>query len=292
MSIPRPLVIYHGSCADGFTAAWVMRKYFREQYPNLATNEPEFHAGMYQTDPPDVRDRDVYMVDFSYKRPVVEKMLSVAKTITWIDHHKSAIEDLDGLKDRYDNFFPYVTTERSGAGLAWEWCYGEEEPPYVLKHVEARDLWKFLPRTREVTAVVFSYEYTFENWDTLMGMEGTTAETILLVQGESIERKHHKDVAELNKACAFRMNIGGHNVPVVNVPYTLGSDSANRLCQGEPFAAYFYFKPNGVEFGLRSSEKGLDVSAVAVLYSGGGHRNSSGFRVPFEKFAEMMETRN
>lgn len=283
MPIPKRLVIYHGSCADGFTAAWCMRK--------LYGDTADYVAGFYQTDPPDVTGRDVYLVDFSYKRPVVEKMLSVANSVTLIDHHKSAIEDLAGLKDIYDNFFPFTSLEKSGARLAWEFCFGDKEPPYVLKHVEARDLWKFLPGTREVTATVFSYEYTFENWDVLMGMEGTTAQTVLLVQGESIERKHHKDVAELNKACAFRMDIGGYNVPVVNVPYTYGSDAANKLCQDEPFAAYFYFKPNGVEFGLRSSEKGLDVSAIAVLYSGGGHRNASGFRVPFEKFTEMMETR-
>jgi len=289
--IPKRLVIYHGACADGFTAAWCMRK--------LYGGEADYVAGFYQTDPPaDIAGCDIYLVDFSYKRPVVEKMLSVANSVTLIDHHKSAIEDLAGLKDIYDNFFPFTSLDKSGARLAWEWCFGNEKPPYVLTHVEARDLWKFLPGTREVTATVFSYEYTFENWDFLMSIgdlkSGRVSSSVhkILEEGEAIERKHHKDVAELNKACAFRMTIAGHNVPVINVPYTYGSDAANKLCQGEPFAAYFYFKPNGVEFGLRSSEKGLDVSAIAVLYSGGGHRNASGFRVPFEKFNEMMETRN
>lgn len=283
MPIPKRLVIYHGNCADGFTAAWCMRK--------LYGDDAEYVAGFYQTDPPaDIAGRDIYLVDFSYKRHVVEKMLSVANGIVLIDHHKSAIEDLAGLKDIYDNFFPFTSLEKSGARLAWEFCFGDKEPPYVLKHIEARDLWKFLPGTREFSAAVFSYEYTFENWDYLMGLKGVGLD-ILFNKGEAIERKHHKDVAELNNACAFRMDIGGYNVPVVNVPYTYGSDAANKLCDGEPFAAYFYFKPNGVEFGLRSSENGLDVSAIAVLYSGGGHRNASGFRVSFDKFKEMMETR-
>ena len=288
----KPLVIYHGNCADGFTAAWCFHKKYGDTY--------EYFAGTYQTPPPDVTGRDVYLVDFSYKRPVVEKMLSVANSVTLIDHHKSAIEDLDGLKDHYDNYYLYISLVKSGARLAWEWCFGSFPAPYVLKHVEARDLWKFLPATREVTAVVFSYEYTFENWDALMSVAedraGISFNSLddgysigdMISEGQAVERKHHKDVAELNKALTFRMNIGGHNVPVVNVPYTYGSDACNKLCEGEPFAAYFYFKPTGVEFGLRSSEKGLDVSAIAVLYSGGGHRNASGFRVSFEKFNEMF----
>lgn len=279
----KPLVIYHGSCADGFTAAWCFHKKYGDTF--------DYFAGYYQTPPPDVTDRDVYLVDFSYKRPIVEQMLSVAKSVTLIDHHKTAIEDLDGLKDHYDNYYLYTSLEKSGARLAWEWCFGDFPVPYVLEHVEARDLWKFLPRTREVSAVVFSYEYTWENWDRLMSCESITEQTVLAVQGESIERKHHKDVAELNKALTMSLVIGGHRVPAVNVPYTYGSDACNKLCDGQPFAAYFYFKPNGVEFGLRSSEKGLDVSAVAVLYGGGGHRNASGFRVSYEKFNEIMSTK-
>ena len=63
----RPLVIYHSNCADGFSAAWCFwRKY---------GTEADYHAGVYQQDPPDVAGRDVYLVDFSYKRPVVEAML-------------------------------------------------------------------------------------------------------------------------------------------------------------------------------------------------------------------------
>ena len=56
----RPLVIYHGNCADGFSAAWC----FWRKYGTGA----DYVAGVYQQDPPDVTGRDVYLVDFSYKR--------------------------------------------------------------------------------------------------------------------------------------------------------------------------------------------------------------------------------
>ncbi|MCB2070021.1 MAG: hypothetical protein KDF67_10500 [Ottowia sp.] len=66
----RPIVIYHGNCADGFSAAWC----FWRKYGTGA----DYVAGVYQKDPPDVTGRDVYLVDFSYKRAVVEQMLKAA----------------------------------------------------------------------------------------------------------------------------------------------------------------------------------------------------------------------
>lgn len=280
----KPIVIYHGSCADGFTAAWCFHKKYGDSF--------DYFAGYYQTPPPDVTDRDVYLVDFSYKRPIVEQMLSVAESVTLIDHHKSAIEDLAGLADHHDNYYSYTSLEKSGARLAWEWCFGDSSVPYVLEHVEARDLWKFdSTDTRLVSAAVFSYEYTFRNWDRLMSIESFNDIESIRQDGDAIERKHHKDVAELNKALTMSLVIGGHRVPVVNVPYTYGSDACHKLCEGQPFAAYFYISSRGVDFGLRSSEKGLDVSAIAVLYGGGGHRNASGFRVSYEKFNEILSTK-
>ena len=78
----KPLCIYHGNCADGFGAAWVVRRYFK--------GECDFYAGQYGAEPPDVTGRDVIMVDFSYKRPVIDAMAVKAQTILILDHHKTA----------------------------------------------------------------------------------------------------------------------------------------------------------------------------------------------------------
>jgi hypothetical protein len=66
----RPLCIYHGNCADGFGAAWVVRRFF-------GAGNVDFHAGIYQDAPPDVAGREVIITDFSYKRPVLEQMAKV-----------------------------------------------------------------------------------------------------------------------------------------------------------------------------------------------------------------------
>ena len=102
----------------------------------------------------------------------------------------------------------------------------------------------------------------------------------LRTEGEAIERKHHKDVSELVKVCCRRMTIAGHDVPVASLPYTLVSDAGHLMAQNEPFAACYWDTADGRIFGLRSADDGMDVSAIAKQYGGGGHAQAAGFRVP------------
>ena len=99
-------------------------------------------------------------------------------------------------------------------------------------------------------------------------------------EGEAIERKHHKDVAELVGASRRTMVIGGHTVPVANLPYTLTSDAGHLMCKDQPFAACYLDTPKGRTFSLRSTDDGMDVSEIAKAYGGGGHRNAAGFIRP------------
>lgn len=267
----RPLCIYHGNCADGFGAAWV--------FHHIRPGEFDFHPGVYQDEPPDCAGRKVYLVDFSYKRSVVESILGVAQKVILIDHHKTAIEDLMPLI-KSQRIEALVSTENSGAMLAWKWFHQDRvKPPQLLYHIEDRDLWRFnLPNTREIQANVFSYPYDFAVWDKLMVRP--VAE--LVAEGKAIERKHFKDIRELLTVVTRVMNIGGYAVPVANLPYTLTSDAGHILADANPFAGCYWDTPTGRVFSLRSTEEGLDVSEIAKQYGGGGHRNASGFRVSFD----------
>lgn len=264
------LCIYHGNCADGFGAAWAVRK---------AVQGVQFHPGVYGTPPPDVTDRHVVLVDFSYKRPVLIEMAAKAKGILILDHHKSAKEDLVNLPANVSTVFDM---ERSGAIITWDYFFPGEEPPRLLNHIEDRDLWRFaLVGTREIQANLFSYPYDFDVWDKLMSADVAA----LFSDGAAIERKHFKDMHELLGVTTREMQIGGHLVPAANLPYTMASDAGHLLAKGRPFAACYYDTPDGRAFSLRSTDDGVDVSEIAKQYGGGGHRNAAGFTVSYAKAA-------
>lgn len=263
------ICIYHGNCADGFGAAWVVRR----KFGNI-----DFYPGVYGQQPPleAIAGRNVIMVDFSYKRSVIFEMAKVASHIVILDHHKTAEGDLVDLPD---NVLAVFDMKRSGAMMAWDHFFPEEEPPQLIRHIQDRDLWLFqLDGTREIQANLFSHPYDFDAWDKLMAADVQ----LLRADGAAIERKHHKDVAELVAVTKRRMVIGGHDVPAANLPYTLSSDAGHKMALGEPFAACYWDTKEGRTFSLRSTDNGVDVSIIASQYGGGGHRNAAGFRVGFD----------
>jgi oligoribonuclease NrnB/cAMP/cGMP phosphodiesterase (DHH superfamily) len=286
----QPIIcIYHGNCADGFGAAWVVRK-------ALGTNI-EFHAATYGQPVPDVAGKHIVIVDFSFAYDTLIAMSESAASVLILDHHKTAQADLQDLPSAGITYGQFKTDclgkcscsgashigalfdmKRSGAGIAWDFFFPDTPRPKLIDHIEDRDLWLFkLQGTREIQAAVFSYPYDFDVWDTLIESDLT----LLRSDGIAIERKLQKDVAELVDVTKRRMVIGGHDVPVANLPYTLTSDAGHLMSAGEPFAACYWDTPEGRSFSLRSSDAGEDVSAIAQQYGGGGHRNASGFRVPF-----------
>lgn len=287
------LCIYHGNCADGFTAAWAIWK----RWP-----ECEFFAGIYGEAPPDVAGKNVLIVDFSYKYDALVPLSYAANSLIVLDHHKTAAadlgrlprfrcEDADDLKAALDECYchnmPRVAAcfdmERSGAMLAWEFAHPGAPAPILVQHVQDRDLWRFaLPNTREVQAAIFSHPYDFSVWDDLARRCADPAKYRGLVEeGAAIERKHFKDIDELLGVTTRHMIIGGFRVPVANLPYTMASDAAGRLAEGNAFGACYYDRADGARvFSLRSDARGVDVSAVAASYGGGGHAKAAGFSAP------------
>lgn len=275
------MCIYHGNCADGFGAAWVVRRAF-------TGSEIKFHPATHGNPAPDVTGKKVIIVDFSYPLETLTAMATTAESVLVLDHHKTAQADLAdipaaGPHHKYHQvpvgrLTALFDMHRSGAGIAWDYFFLGEPRPALINHIEDRDLWLFkLEGTREIQASLFSFPYDFDVWDDLFEGDVQT----MRAEGVAIERKHHKDVSELVGVTKRRMEIGGYDVPVANLPYTLTSDAGHMMCAGEPFAACYWDTPDGRSFSLRSTDEGEDVSAVAKQYGGGGHRNASGFKVPF-----------
>ena len=276
-----PLVVYHSPCLDGFTAAWAAWRVM----PNA-----EFVPGVYGQAPPNCTGRDVYLLDFSYKRPVMEKIYHVANSITVLDHHKSAQADLEGFAG--SDVRVVFDMEKSGARLAWEWFHPGKTVPQLVQHVEDRDLWRFaLPYSKEVNAALFSYEYNFLTWSRLSvemersSIDGSVGLDRFVSEGSAIERAHQKNVKELvgklKHGRAFTRQSPVYLVECANLPYTCASDAAGLMAaNNDVFAATYYQDADGqYVFSLRSRETGLDVSVIAAQYGGGGHKHAAGFRV-------------
>lgn len=272
MSSLPTLCIYHHGCADGVAAAWAIREFCLERQYDIA-----FHPGIYGEAPPDVTDRDVILVDFSYKRPVLLQMAEQARSMLVIDHHKTAQNDLIDLPVNVDLIFDM---ERSGAMLAWQQFHPDRPAPQLFEHIQDRDLWRFkLSGTREITAAVYSYELNPETFGELV-FAGCGR---LLNEGRPIIRKQQNDIAAIVRDATRSMTFGTYRVPAANVPWMYASDVAGELAKGQPFACTYYDDATGRRFSLRSAPDGIDVSQIAEAFGGGGHKHAAGFRMTREQ---------
>lgn len=263
--------IYHANCADGFGAAWAVWK----RFPDI-----EFVAATYGEVPQKRHflGKNLLLVDFSYKQPMMREIAAQAGAVMVLDHHKTAQAELEPLfaegiiTGRFD-------MEKSGAVLAWEEFHQAEPLPGLLFHIQDRDLWKFEDMdTKAIHAWLMSSPFTFNGFSVAVErIEGTLTADQATHAGLAILRKQDQDIAATLKASRRRMTIGGYYVPVANVPFMWASDAGHILGQDEPFAATYQDTAEGRMFSLRSSKVGLDVSEVAKRYGGGGHAHAAGF---------------
>lgn len=267
------MCIYHDNCADGFGAALTVWLRFG--------GKVEYVPASYGQTPPDCSGHDVLLVDFSYKLPALEQIIGQANSVTILDHHKTAEADIQPLLEagRIKGEFDM---DRSGAAMAWDWCFPDEDRPRLIEYIQDRDLWQFhLEGTCEISAALFSYDYRFEVWKNILtAMEDDDGRKFFFQVGKSLLRKHNKDLDDILKATKRRMLICGYSVPVANLPYMFASDAGNRMAEGELFSASYFDTPDGRKFSLRSKDTGMDVSEIAKHFGGGGHARAAGFTMP------------
>jgi len=261
------MVLYHAGCPDGFGSAWS----FYKKYGDKADYIPVRHGEQ----PPDVRNKTVFIVDFSYPRPILEEMHGAANSLMVLDHHKTAQDSLAGLD------YCHFDMSHSGAYLAWSYLFGEEDVPLLIQYIEDRDLWRWsLKSSEEILSAIDSYPKNFQTWDQLdnqLDRLGSETWFRLYLEGSAILRYKNCLIQSL-KAKRHKVKICGEEIKVVNAPF-FQSEIASQLSEGEPYAAAYYFNGEGYFFSLRSSETGKDVSEIAKKFGGGGHKRASGFYV-------------
>jgi nanoRNase/pAp phosphatase (c-di-AMP/oligoRNAs hydrolase) len=49
----------------------------------------------------------------------------------------------------------------------------------------------------------------------------------------------------------------------------------------------YYDTEDNRKYSLRSVEGGVDVSEVAALFGGGGHKHAAGFKIPLDRINEV-----
>ena len=284
-------MLYH-SDKDGQGAAFAAWKKLGDDVTYISVD--------YKQPVPEMEDgSNVYIVDFSYDKDILKTMSERMEKVVVIDHHKSAIEDLNEIVwQSIPNLELVFDITKAGCVLTWEYFFPDEPIPTLLAYIADRDLWKFeLPGTKEIHETLCSHSFSFELWSQFIA----TLPTLLMKEGEAILRAANRSIKNICRN-AVTMKIGDDKVLAVNTSYKssevchylldmIESDSDYKDCK---FAVVYRDErintcgPDSVDdqvsrrYDLRS-RGGFDVSKVAKKFGGGGHKNAAGFHVRTHK---------
>lgn len=266
------VVIYHDQCRDGFGAAYSAWKKFGDSASYIPRKTQD-------AVPEGLEYKEIYIVDYSYKKPELEKLREHNKSVVVIDHHETAKEAVTSLEG---NVFDM---DHSGAVLAWQYFHPNTEVPKLLLYIEDHDLWRFkMEFNREFGAALGEYNQDFETWDKLNeNLADRDDFSKFISLGGAIAGFEDKHVQKL---LAFREKIlfEGEEMYAVNCSRIYRSIVAHELSnlngkEGRIEMAIVYYRYDGrVHCSLRSNDD-VDVRAMAEKYGGGGHKNASSIRV-------------
>ena len=291
MSQPTlPLIIYHDNCADGFGAAWAAYKKFGAdgaEYLPMNYNDKRVELeGDKLKFPVDLTGRNVYILDFSFSPKIIEAMLHLTATLTWIDHHKTAFEsfNLDATNPWHFiaagiGLHAILDPNKSGCVLAWEHFHPGENIPGLLKYIEDRDLWRWLyPDTRNIATGLRSKPFSFEWFD--FANENLSD---VVKKGKAMNELFDQQLADITKKHIPTL-IEGQLGRSVNCTPQFASEAGNILAkESGTFGMTWMINSKGMANVSLRSVGDYDVSAIAKAFSGGGHRNAAGFEVAFDR---------
>jgi oligoribonuclease NrnB/cAMP/cGMP phosphodiesterase (DHH superfamily) len=274
--VSTPLVIYHADCVDGFTAAWSAWR----RLGAAATYLPTHHG----TAPPDVRGRDVFLLDFAYPRAVCLALAEQSHSFTVLDHHKTALEELGDLP------FARLDMQQSGAGLAWRHFHPNEAPPHLVLAVEDGDLWRHeIPETRAVYLRLSFEPRTFENWNDIAAQTASADGFRAFAQEGRILLEEREFQVERLLLKRYEVVLDGERGLAAEGQPFYRSELGHRLAQlSGTYGLVWYARGAGYHVSLRSVGE-YDVERLARRFGGGGHRNAAGFTLEERSLLRLVQ---
>lgn len=245
---------------------------------------------------------EIYIVDFRLPVADLGWILDTGKTVHWLDHHKTAMEqeascnfvgDLRGLRDM----------EKAGCELTFEYLWPDTQMPWCVRSLGRYDVWDHSdPHTLPIQYAM-RMENTWPTHASVLEAEGIWARTLavpgndlydhgalplIASKGQIIMEYQESEDARYAETAAFLTKIDG--VPMLALNKMLcNSKVAEPLFDPDEADGIllFGYQPRNKRWEVRmfTSKPGVDLSPIAVQHGGGGHAGACGFycsELPFE----------
>jgi oligoribonuclease NrnB/cAMP/cGMP phosphodiesterase (DHH superfamily) len=271
------MIVFHHNDMDGRCAAAIVRR-------SVVLREGE-RLVFKEVDYKDVIDVEsieleekVFVVDFSFRPEVMEKVFNRTLDVVWIDHHSTAKAydygcELAGLRD-----FNEPST-RSGALLCWEYFWPQYPAPSTVNLVSDYDTWTHkLPGSVAFMEglKMAAHGPTDAVWDELLGPDFYDVGARLIRNGRVAIEYRENYAGEMRKAFGYECEFAGEVCYALNA-YRFGSLVFGEMINKYPMCIAYADDGNRTTVSVYSVDKSIHAGEICKEFGGGGHAGAAGF---------------
>ena len=262
------VVLYHRNCPDGFGGAYAAWKKFGDSATYIAMHHN-------QAVPEGLDGKEVYIIDYSFKKDVMLELEKRAARLVVLDHHIGAREAVEAVREHvFDN-------DRSGASIAWRYFHPNAPLPRLIAYIEDTDINRMsLPNAHTMSTHLSAQRFDFDVFEKLMQeVESDEGFEAAVERGEAY-REYVSHLADFLAGKAEEVEFEGHHVFAINtqVNQHLRDQIGARLSKGRPFAILWMEDAAGRVFSMRG-DGSVDLSKLAQKYGGNGHKGAAAFKL-------------
>lgn len=293
-------VIYHRGCLDGYTS-FVILSTTKTISPDAIIYTDDPYASNI---PPNIDGKNVIIMDVAYKKEVLQKIVEIAKHVTFIDHHvtiKNEIKQSNNLEIVYD-------VDESGASLVWKYFYKSKKAPKLVQYIKENDTASFPSRDTLFFILALNMNYSIhrtpENlikWKKLL-LSNITVHN-LVKEGKIYQPYKEYIVSENSKKYSFEQfpsaqiykkfktyftNPGQYKVVLYNghgCPDTRSLSARFLEKTNCDFVMLWVLNMEQKKYVIQLRSIDVDVGSISKLFGGGGHRLASAFSLTLGEYS-------
>lgn len=263
------VIIYHAHCQDGFGAAYAA-------YQEFGDNATYIPCSDRLVPPEGLRDKEVYILDFSYPKEVLLELEANNRKLMIIDHHVSAKEAVESVKEHI-----YSDTY-SGSYLSWQHFVGTNLP-LLFTYLDIIDLAKDKhDNDVDLITYILSKQFDFAVYKKLHEDFEDSSKLLEISKIGNAQNEYLDLIITALIDDPDFVEFEGYTIPCVNLALPINEKSialARLYKKYPPFVMSYRFDNGLLKVSLRGDGE-VDLSVLAEKYGGGGHRSSCGFVVP------------
>lgn len=276
--------IYHSRDLDGWVSGAIIMEKHSDAIMIGYDYGDEFPWDIVNNHVIENRGKSMIMADISLPR---EDMIRLATlfygNMVWIDHHKSAIEEMSTIRNEFQMV---VDSNIAACEGVWKYLFPEEKIPRAVELLGMYDSFRHKGTIEEKDVLYFQYYAR-----SVVSNVGSASVFLnsYYDAGRGIERGRHiyeylcSDV--LYKYDKMKYDVQFHHEGKILYFAMINGERINPANFGIDYHAqgydgagcYWYVKGKGWVFSLYNDNGEVDCSEICKKYGGGGHKGAAGF---------------